>query len=98
MARDGALRRQKLLLPKGGKQLKKLKVGLVGTGFVTDLHIEAYKKVIGVPIEVAGVVSRSREKAEKFAQQHGIARVYSDYRQMLDDKEIDMVDVCYPNR
>lgn len=78
--------------------MKKIKVGLVGTGFVTGLHMEAYKKVVGIPVEVAAVVSRSKEKAEKFAHKYGIARVYEDYRQMLEDKEIDVVDVCYPNK
>lgn len=78
--------------------MEKVRIGMVGTGFVTKLHLDAYRKLVGVPVELAGVVSRSKEKAEKFAQKHGISRVYDDYRRMLEDREIDIVDVCYPNK
>ncbi len=77
-------------------QMKKVRIGLVGAGFVSNIHMDAYKKVIGVPVEVTGIVSD--ENAEQFAQRYGIARVYNDYRQMLDNKEIDIVDVCVPNK
>jgi len=78
--------------------LKKVKIGMVGAGFVSKIHMDAYEKVIGIPVEVAGIVSGTRAKAEAFAEDYGIKRVYKDYREMLDDKEIDAVDICAPNR
>lgn len=77
--------------------MEKIKIGLVGAGFVSHIHVKALKHVTGIPVEVAGVAARTRESAESFAKQYGIAKVYDDYRQMLDDKEIDIVDVCAPN-
>lgn len=77
--------------------MKKIKIGLVGAGFVSHIHMDAYNQVIGIPIEVLGVFSRTKEKAECFAKQYGIVRVYDDYQQMLNDKDIDIVDICAPN-
>lgn len=77
--------------------MRRIRVGLVGAGFVADIHVNAYRRVVGVPVEVAGVVTRTRANAERFAHQYGIPRVYDDYRQMLDDDEIDIVDICAPN-
>ena len=76
--------------------MKKVKIGMVGAGFVSKIHMDAYEKVIGIPVEVAGIVSGTRAKAEAFAEDYGIKRVYKDYREMLDDKEIDAVDICAP--
>lgn len=77
--------------------MKKIKIGLVGAGFVSHLHMNAFAQVVGVPVEIAGVVSRTKESAERLAKQYGIARVYDDYQRMLGDKDIDIVDVCVPN-
>lgn len=76
---------------------KKIKIGIVGAGFVSKIHIEAFKKIVGVPVEIAGIVSKSNRNIEEFAKEHGITRAYKSYREMLDDKEIDIIDVCVPN-
>ena len=34
--------------------MKKIKVGLAGCGFVSELHMHAYKRVYGVDVEVSG--------------------------------------------
>jgi predicted dehydrogenase len=77
--------------------MKKVRIGLVGGGFVAHLHMNAFSQVIGVPVEVLGIVSGSPESAERFAQQYGIPRVYDSYESMLEDQDIDVVDVCAPN-
>jgi len=78
-------------------RVKKIRIGLVGAGFVSHIHMDAYEKVVGIPVEVAAVVAATRAEAEPFARRYGIGRVYDDYRQMLDDEEIDIIDVCAPN-
>ena len=78
--------------------MKKVKIGMVGAGFVSKIHMDAYEKVVGIPVEVAGIVSGTPAKAEAFAKEYGIPRVYRDYREMLDDGDIDAVDICAPNR
>ncbi len=73
----------------------KIRVGLIGSGFVAELHMYAYKRVYGVEAEVVAVVSRG-DHVERFAAKHGIAKTYRDYRQVLADPSIDVVDICTP--
>jgi predicted dehydrogenase len=73
----------------------KIRVGLIGSGFVAELHMYAYKRVHGVDAEVAAVVSRG-DHVEHFAQKHRIARTHRDYRALLADPAIDVVDICTP--
>ncbi len=77
--------------------MDKVRVGIVGAGFVSHLHLNAYQRVAGVPVEVAAVADINREQGEKLAAQYGIKQVYTDYRELLDNKDIDVVDVCVPN-
>ena len=72
-----------------------MKVGVIGSGFVAALHLYAYKRVFGVAVEVAAVVSRGDHVLD-FAKRHGIATTYRDYRDLLADRTIDVVDVCTP--
>ena len=73
---------------------KIVKVGMVGTGFVGDLHHAAFKGWVH-NAEVVAVSSPSN--AEKFAHERGIPQAYSDYREMLKDPDIDVVDIGIPN-
>ncbi|HEY6335800.1 MAG TPA: Gfo/Idh/MocA family oxidoreductase [Alphaproteobacteria bacterium] len=75
--------------------MAKIKVGLIGSGFVAELHMYAYKRVHSVEVEVAAAVSRS-DRVEDFAKKHRIARTYRDYRALLHDRDIDVVDICTP--
>jgi predicted dehydrogenase len=75
--------------------MAKVRVGLVGSGFAAELHMYAYKRVYGVDTEVAAVVSRG-DHVRDFARKHGIRETYRDYKQLLADKSIDVVDICTP--
>src|ERR1700689_1229243 len=75
--------------------MAKIRVGLIGSGFVAELHMYAYRRVYGVAAEVAAVVSRG-DHVETFAKKHHIAQTYHDYRALLADRSIDVVDICTP--
>jgi predicted dehydrogenase len=79
----------------GRARMTEVRVGLVGTGFVAELHMYAYKRVYGVGAEVVAAVSRS-DQVEAFAKKHQIAQTYRDYRALLADPAIDVVDICTP--
>jgi D-xylose 1-dehydrogenase (NADP+, D-xylono-1,5-lactone-forming) len=51
----------------------------------------------GADVEWAAVASRSLERARAFAQEHGIARAYGSYDELLADPEIEAVYVPLPN-
>src|SRR6201988_2088448 len=75
--------------------MAQVRVGLVGTGFVAELHMYAYKRVYGVDAKVVAAVSRS-EQVEAFAKKHNIAQTYRDCRTLLADPAIDVIDICTP--
>jgi predicted dehydrogenase len=73
---------------------KVVKVGLVGTGFVGDIHAASYLSNVK-DVEVVAVASP--HNAEKFARERGIPQAFSDYRDMLKLPDLDVVDLCVPN-
>jgi predicted dehydrogenase len=70
-------------------------VGLVGSGFVTSIHHEALRSLPGA--RVVAVASPSPGHAERFAAEREIPRHFSDYRSLIDLREIDMVVLGLPN-
>jgi len=73
-----------------------VRVGMVGAGFAADFHLASYQRVYGVDLEVIGIASRTRSKAEALAQRYKIPRVYSDFSALLADGDINVVDLCVP--
>src|ERR1700674_1968511 len=75
--------------------MAKVRVGLVGCGFVAELHMYAYKRLYGVDAEVTAVAARGDHVVD-FAKKHQIPTTCRDFRALLADKEIDVVDICTP--
>ena len=75
--------------------MAKIRVGLVGCGFVSELHMVALRRVYGVNVEVAAVAARG-DKVVAFAQHHNIPRVYRSFAELIADRELDVVDICTP--
>jgi predicted dehydrogenase len=73
----------------------KIKVGIIGTGFIGPTHIEAIHR-LGF-VDVVGLAENSQETAEKKAAELGIPKAYGDFREMLKDDEIQVVHNCTPN-
>ncbi|WP_063981669.1 Gfo/Idh/MocA family protein [Bradyrhizobium sp.] len=75
--------------------MARIRVGLVGCGFVSELHMYAFRRVYGVDVEVAAVAARSDHVVE-FAGRHGIPRVYRSFAELIADRELDVIDICTP--
>lgn len=75
--------------------MTKIRVGLVGCGFVSELHMYAFRRVYGVDVEVAAVAARG-DKVVAFAQHHNIPRVYRSFTDLIADRELDVIDICTP--
>jgi predicted dehydrogenase len=73
--------------------MKKIRVGLVGTGFAGKFHLECLHQVHGVGVEVAGVTSLRAESREKFGRAHKI-RPFESVKAML--PHVDLLDICSP--
>ena len=77
---------------------KKVRVGIIGTGWIAEAHIEAYKQMPDVEI-VAGA-DLIPGKAEAFFKKNGVEGVkcFKDHKDMIDNIELDAVSVCTYNR
>ncbi len=75
--------------------MKKIKVGVIGTGFIGPAHIEALRRVGG--IEINAIASNEKEKADKIAEDFNIPKSYSSWEELINDKEIEVVHNCTPN-
>ena len=72
-------------------------VGIVGAGFSASFHLRSYQQVQRVPVEIRAIASRTRARAEQLAGRYGIPKVYDDYRALLEDPSIAVLDLCVPN-
>ena len=81
---------------------KKLNVGLIGYGFMGRTHSNAYCKVnnfFDLPyVPVRKVICGLEEKeAKAFAEQWGYESHTTDWKSVIADDNIDLVDICVPN-
>ena len=74
---------------------KPVRVGLIGSQFVSSIHAEALKRV--PEAEILAVASPTEGHARSFAERHGIPHHRTDYRKMLEMDEVEMVVVGVPN-
>jgi predicted dehydrogenase len=75
--------------------MKKIRIGLAGCGFVSELHMYAYRRVYGVDVEVKAVAARGDHVVE-FAKRHGIPTACRSFADLIAEREIDVVDICTP--
>ena len=75
--------------------MTRIRVGLVGCGFVSELHMYAYRRVYGVDVEVSAVAARGAHLVE-FAGRHGIPKTCRSFAELVADHDIDVVDICTP--
>ncbi len=77
---------------------KKIKVGIVGTGWIAEAHVANYLRCPDV--EIVAAADLIEGKAEKFCKDNGIegVRCYPDHKSMIDAEQLDAVSVCTYNR
>ena len=75
--------------------MPKVRVGLVGCGFVAHLHMYAYKRVYGLDTEVRAVAARGDQVVD-FAKKHHVGTTYRNFGDLIADREIDVIDICTP--
>ena len=81
---------------------KPLNIGLVGYGFMGRTHSNAYKRVndfFDVPYRpvLKAVCGRTQEGTQAFADNWGYESVETDWRKLVERKDIDAIDICTPN-
>ncbi|HEY2989692.1 MAG TPA: Gfo/Idh/MocA family oxidoreductase [Candidatus Binatia bacterium] len=72
---------------------RKLRVGVIGGGYGRN-HILAYR--VSDNVEVAAFCQRTQSDAEKIAREFHIPNVFTDYRDLLQLKDLDAVSIATP--
>ncbi|RXZ83517.1 gfo/Idh/MocA family oxidoreductase [Paenibacillaceae bacterium] len=72
--------------------MKRYKVGVVGAGSISHVHLEAYSK--NPNVEIAAICDLNEERAKAAADKYSIPATYTDYHQLLADPEIEAISVC----
>ena len=77
---------------------RKLKIGIIGTGWIAESHIQSYKNMPDV--EIVAAADLIPGKAEAFMKRFGVegVRFYPSHKEMIDnEKDLDGVSVCTYN-
>src|SRR3982750_2248128 len=81
---------------------KELRVGMIGYGFMGRAHSNPYKQVgqffpSGYKVVLKAACARNAAEIKKFAEQWGYESTETDWRKLVERKDIDVVDICVPN-
>ena len=77
---------------------KKFKIGIIGTGWIAESHIQSYKNQPDV--EIVAAADLIPGKAEKFMERYGVTGVhfYKDHKELIDNEpDLDGVSICTYN-
>lgn len=70
-------------------------VGVVGAGRALELHAFGYKRS-NIPCRLKTVMARRSEQIQKAVKMYGFEKGTTNFSDLLDDPEIDVVDICTP--
>jgi predicted dehydrogenase len=83
--------------------MKEIRIGLIGAGFMGKAHATAFKNVPlvfgtepGLPI-LEIIADVDEQAVAKRAAEFGFARWTTDWRAVIDDPQVDIVDITTPN-
>ena len=81
---------------------RELNIGLVGYGFMGRTHSNAFlqaPRFFDLPVKpvLAAVCARKPDRAQSFADNWGYKTVESDWRALVERKDIDLIDIASPN-
>lgn len=71
--------------------MDRLRIGVIGLGWFGEIHCEA---IAGIPnLELAALCTRRPDRLSEMAEKFGVRKTFTDYREMLADKDIDAVSI-----
>lgn len=75
--------------------MEKVRLGVVGTNFITDWMIAGARQ--DSRVEISAVCSRSMDRAQAFAARHGIPQCFTSLEKMAASPGVDAVYIATPN-
>jgi predicted dehydrogenase len=73
------------------------KIGMIGAGWVSEHHLNAYQKLQD-QAQVVAIVDPSAAARNTRVEQYGIERAYADAGEMLEQETLDVVDITSPRQ
>jgi len=83
--------------------MKEFKIGIIGFGFIGKVHGYGYENLkyyypeSPFRAKIKGVCTSRKETAEKAKKEYGIEFTTTDYKALIDDPEIEIIDISSPN-
>lgn len=71
-----------------------LKIGIIGAGRIGKVHLESISYHVKNATVVAMADPFMNDETERFIRSFGVEKVYKDYKEIINDAEIDAVMVC----
>lgn len=76
--------------------MERVTVGIVGSGFASHFHSKSLTRVAGISVRLKAIADIDVEKAKSVAEAYHFEEYHADYRMLLNDSEIDVIDICTP--
>ena len=73
--------------------MSKIRVGIIGTGGISHVHMSGYKRLAD-KVEVVALCDINERRMKDYAAQYGVASCYADFNEMLAKERLDAVSVC----
>lgn len=81
---------------------KTLNVGLIGYGFMGRAHSNAFRQAgrffdLPYDVNLKAVCARNADRVKSFADNWGYESIETDWRKLIERKDIDLIDIASPN-
>ncbi|PNV59281.1 oxidoreductase [Clostridium sp. chh4-2] len=71
-------------------------IGMTGAGRATELHMNALLRFSEFPVRYKRIIARREEQVEAMRKRYGFEISSTDFEDLLNDEEIDVIDICTP--
>jgi predicted dehydrogenase len=75
----------------------KIRVGIIGLGRISSLHLPAYLPQNKLNAELVAVCDSDKSKTKAVAKEYNVEKTFTDYKDMLKDNTIDAVEILTPH-
>ncbi|CAM3896705.1 Gfo/Idh/MocA family protein [Lederbergia lenta] len=72
--------------------MSKLKIGVIGAGSISASHLQSYAH--NEKVEIYAICDLNEQRAKDKAEKYGAQKVYVDYKELMNNAEIDAVSIC----
>jgi predicted dehydrogenase len=69
-----------------------VKIAVIGAGSISEAHLQAY--AVNPHVKITAICDLNAERAKAASEKFGIDHVYTDYKELLKDTEIEAVSIC----